>query len=59
VLQTPSQLLRWGALPYRSDEPMWVVGDGARFRERTGWQPRWDWQAGVRATLQGSHARAA
>lgn len=59
ALQAPPQLLRWGALPYRADEPMWVVGDAARFRERTGWQPRWSWPDGVRATLQRAHSLAA
>ena len=48
----PANRLRWGALPYRPDEPMWVVGDCSRFRERTGWQPRWSWRDGVRATVQ-------
>jgi nucleoside-diphosphate-sugar epimerase len=59
VLQALPRLLRWGALPYRAEEPMWVVGNGARFHERTGWQPRWSWQHGVRATLQGAHSQAA
>jgi len=59
LLNAPAHLLRWGALPYRPDEPMWVVGDATRFRERTGWQPRWTWPDGVRATLQLSHSLAA
>jgi nucleoside-diphosphate-sugar epimerase len=32
--------LRWGRLPYRPDEPMWIVGDNRRFRAATGWSPR-------------------
>lgn len=56
TLGAPASRLRWGALPYRPDEPMWVVGDYGRFRERTGWQPRWSWRDGVAATVQGSAA---
>jgi UDP-glucose 4-epimerase len=51
LLGAPANRLHWGALPYRPDEPMWVLGDGARFRERTGWQPRWSWRDGVRAMV--------
>jgi nucleoside-diphosphate-sugar epimerase len=31
---------------------MWAVGDGSRFGERTGWQPRRSWHEGVRAMVQ-------
>jgi UDP-glucose 4-epimerase len=39
-LEKPNADLGLGRRPYRGDEPMWVVGDGRRFREATGWQPR-------------------
>lgn len=52
ALNADPNLLRWGALPYRPDEPMWVVGDPSRFQALTGWQPRHTWRQGVRATAR-------
>ena len=52
LYEVPGQLLRWGALPYRHDEPMWIVGDASRFCELTGWQPRYSWREGVQTTVQ-------
>jgi nucleoside-diphosphate-sugar epimerase len=43
--------LAFGALPDRTDEPAWIVGDGARFRAATGWAPRVDLDEGVRRTV--------
>jgi nucleoside-diphosphate-sugar epimerase len=40
-----------GRRPYRDDEAMWVVGDGARFRRATGWAPRIGLEEGIRRTL--------
>ena len=40
-------LLQWGKLPYRSDEPMWVVGDPARFREAASWRPKLSLATGI------------
>ncbi|MCS7045608.1 MAG: NAD(P)-dependent oxidoreductase [Gemmataceae bacterium] len=54
-----SRLLRWGAVPPRPDEPQWAVGDGRRFHEATGWQPRWHWRDGVRTTIARRSALAA
>ena len=48
ALNADPTLLRWGAVPYRADEPMWVIGDPARFCALTGWQPRHTWYEGVR-----------
>jgi nucleoside-diphosphate-sugar epimerase len=48
VLGCPQSLLRWGALPYRADEPMWLVGDNRRFCEATSWQPRISLEEGIR-----------
>ena len=53
LLHQPERLLRWGALPYRDDEPLWIVGDAGRFTEATGWQPRWTWRSAVEATVRG------
>ncbi len=52
ALNADPGLLRWGALPYRADEPMWTAGDASRLRGLTGWQPRHAWHEGVRATVQ-------
>ncbi len=46
------RLLRWGALPYRPEEPRWMVGNPARFCEATGWRPHWDWREGVQTMLE-------
>jgi len=48
ALNADPTLLRWGAVPYRPDEPLWVVGDPGRFCSLTGWQPRHSWYEGVR-----------
>jgi len=48
ALNADPSLLRWGAVPYRADEPLWVVGDPGRFCSLTGWQPRHSWYEGVR-----------
>jgi UDP-glucose 4-epimerase len=45
----PRDLLHWGERPYRSDEPMWLVGDNCRFRQATGiWSPKVTLHEGVR-----------
>ncbi|MBT3223045.1 MAG: NAD(P)-dependent oxidoreductase, partial [Proteobacteria bacterium] len=40
LMGKPSSALGLGSLPYRSDESMWIVGDGSAFRQATGWWPR-------------------
>lgn len=40
VMAKPTDLLHLGKLPYRSDEPMWLVGSNERFKKVTGWAPR-------------------
>lgn len=51
LLNAPLELLRWGAIPPRTEEPPWIVGDGERFRSATGWQPEFDLIAGLKATI--------
>ena len=52
----PRELLHWGERPYRSDEPMWLVGDNRRFREAvTNWCPTISLQEGIHRILD--HAR--
>ncbi|HYX69294.1 MAG TPA: NAD(P)-dependent oxidoreductase [Terriglobales bacterium] len=50
----PRSLLRFGARPYREDEPMWLVGDPSRMEEATGWRAR----AGLAEGIERMVARA-
>ncbi len=43
----PSDLLCWGALPYRPDEPPRLVGDPSKFTRATLWRPTRSLAAGV------------
>lgn len=52
----PRELLRWGDRPYRSDEPMWLVGDYQKFARATSWCPTISWRDGVRGMI--AHARS-
>jgi nucleoside-diphosphate-sugar epimerase len=52
VLGKSRDLLQWGKRPYRSDEPMWVVGDNAKFTRATGWKPRFELATGVRKMVE-------
>jgi len=51
AMQKPRALLRFGARPYRTDEPMWLVGDNRRFTTATHWQPRTTLLEGVQRML--------
>lgn len=51
LLGAPPELLKWGAIPPRSEEPPWIVGDGERFRSATGWKPKFDLTAGLKAAI--------
>jgi UDP-glucose 4-epimerase len=53
----PRDLLHWGDRPYRSDEPMWLVGDLQKFAKATAWRPTTSWRDGV--SLMVAHARSA
>ena len=48
----PLDLLRLGAIPYRSDEPMWLVGDGSAFESATSWKPRRSLEEGLRLMVE-------
>jgi nucleoside-diphosphate-sugar epimerase len=37
LLDKPRELLHWGALPHREDEPRVLVGDPGKFTRATGW----------------------
>lgn len=49
VLGRPESLLQFGALDYRPGEVMWIAGDNRRFRQATGWSPRWPFERGLAA----------
>ncbi len=51
LMGKPQHLLQWGKLPYRSDEPMWVVGDPTRFQQYTSWHPNLNLTEGVRSMV--------
>jgi nucleoside-diphosphate-sugar epimerase len=54
VLDRPADLLRFGALPYRPGEPLWLVGNPDRFQAATGWKPVFTLEAGIRAMMEAS-----
>ena len=58
LLNAPAELLRWGALPGRPEEPERIVGDPGAFRVAAGWAPRFDLREGLRATIEArNHGR--
>jgi len=52
LMGKPRELLRFGARPYRPDEPLRLVGDPSRFRQPTAFVPRVTLEDGIRATLR-------
>lgn len=51
LLGKPASLLQWGKLPYRNDEPMWVVGDPTRFAQAASWRPKLTLEAGIQRMI--------
>ena len=45
-------LLRLGAIPYRPDEPMRILGNATVLREQLGWSPRFDLDRGLAETVE-------
>jgi nucleoside-diphosphate-sugar epimerase len=45
------RLLKWGAIADRRRVPGWLVGDGARFRNVTGWLPTTTLRQGLSITI--------
>jgi nucleoside-diphosphate-sugar epimerase len=45
------ELIQLGALAYRDDEPMHILGDPAVLRDRLGWAPRFDLDRGLVQTI--------
>jgi nucleoside-diphosphate-sugar epimerase len=44
-------LVRFGDLPYREGDPMFVVADNRLLHGQTGWQPRYDLREGLADTI--------
>ena len=55
LMDKPRELLHWGERPYRSGEPMWLVGDNRRFCEAANWTPSVTLQSGLEKMVE--HAR--
>jgi nucleoside-diphosphate-sugar epimerase len=51
MLQKPRDLLLWGKRAYRTDEPMWLVGDNCRFVGATSWRPTVSLEEGIRRII--------
>jgi len=47
-----TDLIRFGALPYRDWEPMFICGDNGRLMENTTWVPQYDLEQGLRHTVE-------
>src|SRR5262249_38827097 len=60
VLARPLDL-DWGALPYRPDEMMYLVGDNQKIRADLAWAPRYSLDEGMRPMVDdlGTRLRAA
>jgi UDP-glucose 4-epimerase len=51
ALGKPRELLHWGERAYRTDEPMWQVGDNRRFAEAAAWSPQVSVPEGIRRMI--------
>ena len=47
-----TELIRFGALPYRDWEPMFICADNRRLIENTTWVPQYDLEQGLRHTVE-------
>lgn len=52
VLGKSTNFLEFGALPYRHDEEMWIVGDNRRFLRDTTWSPAFSLEDGLRCAVR-------
>ena len=48
ALGKPRDKLIFGAIPYRPDENLWLLGDGTRLMNATAFQPKFDLALGIR-----------
>lgn len=52
LLGSSTGALGLGRLPYRSDEPEWIVGNPRRFRDATGFVPRVELDDGIKKMIE-------
>jgi nucleoside-diphosphate-sugar epimerase len=57
TMGAPLDSLQFGALPYRPNEEMWIVGDNRRFVERTGWSRSVTLQHGFARFIEARYGR--
>jgi UDP-glucose 4-epimerase len=57
ALGKPRELLHWGERAYRTDEPMWLVGDNRRFAEGAAWSPRVSVSEGIRRMISAAEKK--
>ena len=58
IMHKPHDLLRFGSIAHRTDEPLEVVGDNTKFVNATGWEPKTTVATGVElmvAALSGTN----
>jgi len=52
MLLNRTELLEFGALPYRPGDPMFICANNQRLVETTGWKPTYDLEEGLLKTIQ-------
>ncbi|MGQ0663086.1 MAG: NAD-dependent epimerase/dehydratase family protein [Pseudomonadota bacterium] len=57
-LGAPAELLKFGALPYRAEDPPWLVGDNRRIAAATGWRPRIGLEEGIDRVIEAARVTA-
>ncbi|MBI3706645.1 MAG: hypothetical protein HY246_03020 [Proteobacteria bacterium] len=57
-LGAPEDLLQFGAQPYRTEDPRWLVGDPARLARATGWRPSISFEDGIDRIIEVSRLAA-
>jgi nucleoside-diphosphate-sugar epimerase len=45
------ELIRWGAISGKPEDPPTLVADVAKLRQATGWKPNWQLEEGLRQTI--------
>lgn len=57
VMQCDADLLRFGALPYRQGEAMYLVGDNSKFTQASGWAPKITLEQGIKKVITWHQAK--
>lgn len=48
VINPVETKLGFGVMPYRVGEAMYIVGDGTKFKNKTGWEPKYSIEEGIK-----------